>query len=116
MSNENLYKFIDAVVNSDNDNLHALLKPTIEEKARSIVKSFKSKKIQEFLGDNDPLQITQDDKVVVRGKLVGFITNNVDDFNSGPSFTTADKSFSKEFDDLESLVAFLRDKFNAHSE
>jgi len=71
--------------------------------------------LKEFHGEDSPVKLKGDD-VYVEGKMVGTITNDLSDWKSGIVFTSTDGSFKQEFDDIQSLYAFLVDKFNISTE
>ena len=90
---------------------------------KSVYKEFLARKakalqferiLNESLKSGD-LEIVMD-TVKVKGKPVGKISINLDDFDSGINFTTLDKSFSKEFDSIKSLVQFLETQYAANQE
>lgn len=63
----------------------------------------------------DPLDI-QGDKIFINKKLIGRIHVDMDRWDSGIDFISADGSFSKEFDTAEELFAFISKKFLGESQ
>lgn len=157
---ESLSKYIDAIINKDDDAAKAAFLPYVEEQTKPIVKSLREatapaddKKVQdadgdsddvdddedsskylknrakkkqglkkmkkmdeaailkEFHGEDSPVQLKGDD-VYIQGKMVGTVTNDLSDIDSGIVFTSTDGSFKQEFDSIRDLYAFLVDKFN----
>lgn len=51
------------------------------------------------------------EKVVINGKVVGRIKIDMNDFESGVDFISADGNFSKSFDTADDLFKFLSQKF-----
>lgn len=107
MSKENLSKFIDAVVNSDNDKLASLIKPVIEAKAREIVAKIRGPKLMEFFGG--PLNMENDGTVTLHNKKVGKVFSDTDPNSDGPAFVykSLDGSVNQGFEDIETLSTFL---------
>lgn len=155
---EMLSKYIDAVINKDDDAASAAFLPFIEEASKPIVKTLretaktddkaadgddtdedaddeddgsrflknrakkkqqlkKMKKLdeaailKELHGEDSPVQLKGDD-VYISGKMVGTITNDLSNIDSGIVFTSVDGNFKQEFDSIRELYAFLVDKFN----
>lgn len=119
MNNEHLNKFIDGVINSNDDDISASAHQFALEKVKAIVAEFKNdkiKKLQESLqvvlleynkktGYN--IEISHSGDVVINGTVVGKIEYDMNDFDSGVSFVAADGRFSKEFNQLDDLMAWL---------
>lgn len=119
MSSEHLNKFIDGVINSNDDDASTSAHQFALEKVKSIVAEFKAEKInklQESLqtilleynqktGYN--IEISHAGEVVINGTVVGKVEYDMSDFESGVSFVAADGRFSKEFNTLEELMAWL---------
>lgn len=99
---DKLDAFVESVVSKDDKQSESYFSTYLTEKL--------SNKIQEFTGDN-PIKLKGDD-VFVNGKHVGTIDIDLDDYDAGISYTTSDKRFSKEFDDMETLYNFLADRYN----
>jgi hypothetical protein len=112
---EQLVDFIDAVVNEEDSN-ESLARESIINKTKSIIASWKKSAVleaalREFIGDDSPIRLNGDD-VLVNGKVVGRIKNDLSEMDSGINFISADGKFSKEFEDVGSLYQFLMSKFN----
>ncbi len=119
MNNEHLNKFIDGVINGNDDDMSASVRQFALEKVKNIVSEFKNdkiKKLQESLqivlleynkktGYN--IEISHAGDVVINGTVVGKIEYDMNDFDSGVSFVAADGRFSKEFNQLDDLMAWL---------
>jgi hypothetical protein len=122
---EPLYRFVDATVNGDEESLKnaaheysvnkvkqilGLVTPsTIVTNSVGIVESFKQQ-LLEYTGEDSPVKF-DGDYVLVNGKKVGSIHNDLNDIDSGINFITLDKSFSKEFTTAEELYKFLMDRY-----
>jgi len=126
---------INHILNKEDDQASALFTQLCSEKLSQIiavnnaVESDLNARLQECLlrEFEEHIQVTKDitldgSKILVRGKLVGFVKtdiddkidmSNEDDFNNqdGISFVSADKSFSKEFIDTKALFDFVIQKF-----
>lgn len=98
---ESLEKFIDAVASGDAEAEREAFKSAITDKSKSIL---------EFDGDS-AIKLSGDD-VLVHGKKVGQVKSDAADMDSGINFVSSDGKFSKEFDDIPSLYAFISDRFN----
>ncbi len=125
---EQLYKFVDAIISDDKeaakvafhnfsvDKTKTILglqqtaepTPTVSE-AEEIFEAFKQRLV-EFIGDDSPIRL-EGDYVLVKGKKVGMVKNDLDDLDSGINFVTLDGSFSKEFDSAEDLYKFLMQRY-----
>ena len=125
---EQLYKFVDAIINDDLEaaklSFHSFsvdktktilglqqsapIEPTVSE-AEEIFEGFKQKLV-EFIGDDSPIRL-DGDYVLVKGKKVGMLKNDLNDLDSGINFVTLDGSFSKEFDSAEDLYKFLMQRY-----
>lgn len=99
---KNLDAFVESVVSGNEEDSLANFSSYAKEKVSSI--------IQEFTEGN-PIKLKGDD-VFIKGKHVGTIDVDLEDFDAGISFTTDDKRFSKEFEDMEELYGFLADRYN----
>lgn len=73
------------------------------------------KTLLEFGTEEDPIRLVGDD-VIVNGKKVGHIENDLNDFEAGINFVSDDKSFSKEFHTAEELFQFITDRFLGDNE
>ncbi len=125
---------INHILNKEDDQASALFSQLCSEKLSQIIKveeaaiAALNTRLQECLlrEYEDHIQITKDitldgAKILVRGKLVGFVKtdidkidmSNEDDFNNqdGVSFVSADKSFSKEFIDTKALFDYIIREF-----
>jgi hypothetical protein len=98
---ESLALFVDAVASGDADEESVNIKSFISEKTKMAL---------EFTGDSS-IQLRGDD-VNINGKKVGEIKSDARDMDSGINFVSDDGKFSKEFEDIEQLYAFLSDRFN----
>lgn len=58
----------------------------------------------------EPLRM-EGDKIFINNKVIGRVHVDMDDFDSGIDFVSADGSFSKEFHTAEELFAFISKKF-----
>jgi hypothetical protein len=132
MNNEHLNKFIDGVINSNDDDISASAHQFALEKVKSIVAEFKNDKVKKLhesfqivlLEYNKKtgydLQILPSKKlppkdkpdmsisdVVVNGIIVGTIEHDINDFDGGLNFVSANNNYSEEFTDIEKLLAMV---------
>lgn len=98
---ESLEKFIDAVASGDEEVQRDTMKAYISDKSKSIL---------EFVGSNG-IKLDGDD-VLIRGKMVGQVSSDTSDMESGINFSSADGKFSREFNTIGELYSFLTDHFN----
>jgi hypothetical protein len=119
MNNEHLNKFIDGVINSNDDDVSASAHQFALEKVKSIVAEFKSAKLNKLheslqavlLEYNEKtgynIEISHSGEVIINGTVVGKVQYDMNDFDSGVSFVAADGRFSREFTTVEELTAWL---------
>jgi hypothetical protein len=127
MEKEQLYKFVDAIINDDIEAAKIAFHNFSVEKTKTILglqqseadepvteseKIFEEFKQQlvEFIGNDSPIRL-DGDYVLVKGKKVGLIKNDLNDIDSGINFVTLDGSFSKEFNSAEDLYKFLMQRY-----
>jgi hypothetical protein len=104
---ENLDKYVDSVVSSQEEDASNFFAEYVKEKAKKVLSS---KHLKEF-GGGSQIKLDGDD-VMVSGKKVGEVKSDPAEMDAGISFTTVDGSFSKEFNTLSDLYEFLSDRFN----
>lgn len=114
MKNKQLLQNVVDNIISEDENVSSILKDLIIEKSKSIVSEMRYKNNREilfleFTGES-PIKLNGDD-VTVNGKLVGHVHSDLNDLNSGITFTSVDGRVKKEFEDIESLYAFLSKTF-----
>jgi hypothetical protein len=120
-----LYKFVDAVINGDQDTASQVLHGFSVMKSQEILGLQSShadvtepepvseaflQQLLEFIGEDSPIRL-DGDNVLVKGKKVGVIKNDLNDIDSGINFVTVDGTFSKEFDTAEELYKFLMQRY-----
>ena len=126
MKNEHLNKFIDGVVNSNDDDISASAHQFALEKVKSIVAEFKNDKVKKLHESIQQVLLEYNEKtgmhmemephtgiITVNGKKVGKVVTNMDDFEAGINFVSMDGNFSKEFNTTEELSKFLYTTYGA---
>ena len=116
---ENLKRFITAIATGDDTVVEEAFRAYSKTKSQDILKRDKRnilesmKRMQgimaqllEFSGDNS-IQLEVNGNVLIKGKLVGRVSVDLEDMDSGINFTSADGRFSKEFEDNEELFKYL---------
>lgn len=102
---------------SDEDYSHLVKGNRVKAKAplKKMKKMDEAAVLKEFTGEDSPIKLKGDD-VFVNGKMVGTITNDLSDIDSGIIFSSADGNFKQEFDSIKDLYAFLVSHFNIQGE
>lgn len=124
MSSENITNFINAVIRGDKDAAREALTPVVVNNSRQILglpnnvvsttvqESSVLSMLREMFEDHEaPIRLSGE-KVIVNGKEVGYIQTDYADTDSGINFIESDGKFSKEFEDAETLFAFLNDRYS----
>lgn len=120
---ELISEFINKVVSGDKEAARAAFSEYCNAKAKTIAEGDTTKLLEreekfntfkrqllEFGGDDAPIQL-QGDNVLINGKVVGRIVNDLEDFDAGINFVAADGKFSKEFNTAEDLFKYLSQQF-----
>lgn len=125
MDKELIAKYVDSVANGQPDpsafksisvaKIQEILSARRLEANVSAVKESYNRLLTEFGHDvnNRGIDIAHDGTIKIGGKVVGKVVTDMSDFNSGINFVSADGRFSKEFDTIEQLNAFLVKSFGA---
>jgi hypothetical protein len=109
---EYLSNFINGVINGNNESAQDAWKSYITTKAREMTGVATKEPINEWIDIPSESRITlHGDKVFLDNKPIGYIHNDISDINSGIDFISYDKKFSKEFNTLEDLYAYLNDAY-----
>lgn len=119
---EHLKRFITAVATGDDATVEEAFHAYSKMKSKDILQSAKSnlleshkkfaefkRQLLEYIGD-EPIAL-DGEKVLVNGKIVGRVSVDHEDMESGINFTTMDGQFSKEFDDVEALFQYLHAQY-----
>lgn len=115
---ESLSKFIDAVIQNNDKAAAEAFQAYSVVKSREILGTNKQTtelkewavQLMEFIGDDSPIKLYGDD-ILVKGKKVGHIQQDLNDMDGGINFVSVDGKFSKEFNSIQELYQFLIDKF-----
>jgi hypothetical protein len=99
---QNLDMFIESVVSEKEEQSNNIFSKYVNSKVSQIV--------QEFI-EGSAIRLKGDD-VYIYDKYVGYIDTNLDDIGGGISFTTADNTYSKEFNEIQDLYKFLQLRYN----
>lgn len=122
---EAIKNFINAIVNENEDEcglafseicknssqkfLAPQKSPLVEATQR--LETFKANLMEE-LNQNGAEPISFDgQKILVNGKVVGTVTTDMEDFNSGIDFHSIDGKFSKEFITVEELTQYIAQQY-----
>lgn len=113
---------IDHLTNKKYDDFTASFTSFVKERAASIINdnrvaireaAFEQMKVKLVEMSDLPLEFRGDD-VFIKGRKVGTVTHDLNDFDAGINFTSEDGTFSKEFDTLEDLSKYLMARFTAN--
>lgn len=125
--NDELKNFVELVIKdnvSPNDTTKEHMEKSFsdytKQTARNIVNSIRRSYVveaalTEMLGSDAKVKLNGDD-LYVNGKLVGYINNDLNNLDAGINFENADRTFSKEFNTLEELYAYIHRTFNEAKE
>lgn len=103
-----LNKFLDATIKGEESDA---FNQYFVAKSKAIVGEMRQEqeKINEF-NSNSSIKLSGDD-VLINGKKIGQIKNDLDDMESGIEFSSLDGKIKKEFDDVESLYNFIASSY-----
>lgn len=115
---ELLTKFINSVIGNDDASAQEAIKAYSIQKTKSVLAtggkikqvSENFKKFMQLLKESEYDVSLNGDHVVVNGKVVGRIVNQLDD-DSAIVFISADGRVKQEFDTVEQLFQFIEQQF-----
>lgn len=111
MENNDLIKeFTDKIIKND-ETSNDSIKQVIIDKTKNLVSSWKAQKVFEGVFSGSPIELNGDD-VLVNKKKVGTLKYDYNDFDGGINFISEDGRFSKEFEKLQDLYAYLMQTYN----
>lgn len=99
-------EIIMSVLHDDKESAAFGIKGLIENKFSSLVKQ--EQPLNEIMGGK--IKFRGDD-VIVGGKVVGTLLNDLEDYKRGIVFTTADSGEEHEFTEIPDLIKFIMDEF-----
>jgi hypothetical protein len=115
---EYIRNFVDAIVKDDMDAAKqaahqmsvAVVKQAISEPKNEKIVSENYKQFLKLIRENEYDVSLNGDNVVVNGKLVGKIINDLSD-DSPIMFISADRKLKKEFDTVQDLFSFIENSY-----
>ena len=123
---EQLSAVIDGIIKGDEAAMKAAFAPYIQAKSREVLgytetpapavtlpvtENVLVTKLKEAVDLSDSPVKLNGDRVIVNGKEVGTIQTDPTDFESGINFIEQGGAFSKEFNTVEEIFAFLIDRY-----
>jgi len=102
---ESLSSFVDAVAYGDQDAERESMSAYISEKSKKTLEASVENKIK-----------LEGDDVIIAGKKIGSITNDIDDETTGIKFVSTDGKFEEDFDTLDSMYKFVSEKYKVNED